>query len=513
MPTDDFTADLSKLDKDYQILTELHRTPDSRTYLARHLELNRDVTITVFRAATGDKQSLSSFAGDVARLKTSRHPNVIPVIEGRWLGDGVFAVARARVRGSTLDQLLSAVGPVPLPRVAGTLGQVRAALDWARSNGIANREVAQDSLIFQQGSGRVLLSLEPAPAASSIDPCEDARTIGRLGWEMLSGQRIDTMATTSLAMLRPELSPAVVAETEALVRCDRNAPRDVGAYIAMLGGTLAEPTPLYSEAVSSSRGAVVAVKPKWSFNARLATAVAVGALAVIVALFFMSRRDKAVVDRTANSDRVAPAGEAAGDVAMRGQPDTSIPPAVIPAPIAQQPTVVTPTPVPIPVPVVPETTMRAPAVRSGFTPPETRRHEPPRTAPVLTMPIPADSTRIDTSVAASAPADVCSSPSASDQRRCLSNSIDRNDAELNGVYQRLIAAMRRQANVTGDDPDPDAVERLRSTQRRWLDDRDQACHTVGSGALWARDRAQCFADQSAKRARDLQQMLDAVPPA
>ena len=40
-------SDLSKLDKNYQILTELHAEAGSRTYLARHLQLNRDVTITV----------------------------------------------------------------------------------------------------------------------------------------------------------------------------------------------------------------------------------------------------------------------------------------------------------------------------------------------------------------------------------------------------------------------------------------------------------------------------------
>src|SRR5438067_6786887 len=100
------TADpISKLDSDYQILTELQRSGESRTYLARHLTLNRDVTITVTQAA-GDKSHLMRFAADAEKLVNERHPNIVPVIEGRWLGDDAYAVVRARVRGSTLDQLL-----------------------------------------------------------------------------------------------------------------------------------------------------------------------------------------------------------------------------------------------------------------------------------------------------------------------------------------------------------------------------------------------------------------------
>ena len=47
MTPDPLNESLSKLDDKYQILTELHHCGESRTYLARHLELNRDVTITV----------------------------------------------------------------------------------------------------------------------------------------------------------------------------------------------------------------------------------------------------------------------------------------------------------------------------------------------------------------------------------------------------------------------------------------------------------------------------------
>src|SRR4051812_6018247 len=102
MPTDDLNADLSKLEKDYQLLTELHGDGDSRTYLARHLQLNRDVTITLLRAPTGDDgNALAQFAADTRLLMTDRHQSMVPVIEGLWLDDKTFAIVRARVRGSS----------------------------------------------------------------------------------------------------------------------------------------------------------------------------------------------------------------------------------------------------------------------------------------------------------------------------------------------------------------------------------------------------------------------------
>jgi uncharacterized protein YecT (DUF1311 family) len=571
MAIDDFTSSLTELGDTYQVLTELHRTPNSRTYLARHLELNRDVTITVVRAA-GDRAALKRFAADVGRLKTARHAHVIPVIEGRWLGDDTFAVVRARVRGSTLDQLVSAVGPVPLPRVATTLGEVSAALDWARTSGIGNRTVAPDAMIFQQGSGRVLLAMDPAPPGSGAiaDICNDTRTLGRLAWAMLAGRPYADASSTPLATLRPDLSPAIVRETEALVNC-RGAKRDMAAYIAMLGAaatatedqaasaaasaaaattptstpaaaatkfspaasrfTVAEPTPLYAEPVMSTvNPAVVAVKRPWGFNALLATAVAVLAVIAAIAYVMMSGRARFVADRTASvgQSQAAP-GEAGGDIAPgSARPDT----AVITQPLAAAPgeqSLAAASASPATQPPLPAAAAQMPApitsasgsVDTGtmMAPPDTRRHEPLHTPPPVTLPsswVPGapdaaiDSEGVKRDSGANAPNDVCGSPAATDQHRCLLNAIDRNDVALDAVYRRLIAALRSQANVSPDDPDPESVIALRRAENQWLDDRDRACRGVGTAPLYARDRAQCFADQSARRTRELQQRTDAL---
>jgi uncharacterized protein YecT (DUF1311 family) len=219
---------------------------------------------------------------------------------------------------------------------------------------------------------------------------------------------------------------------------------------------------------------------------------------------------------TATTSTAADTGmQAAGDVALRSQRiDSSMvvtPPAQPvpqPMPVQVMPAPVVPQQAP-PQAVTPQMTL-PPSSVSPIAPPETRRSEPPKTTePALRLPVtpaPGDS-------AATKPAtgEVCASPAAADQHTCLMNAIDRNDVPLNRVYRQLIGALRRQANVGEGDPDPDVVTDLREAQRKWVDERDAACRDAGDGPLYARARAECFAEQSAKRTRELQRRLDEIP--
>lgn len=531
MPNDDYQPEYSELEKDYQVLTELHRSNDSVTYLARHLGLNRDVTITIMRGVGGDNSALGKFAEDAQLLTKTRDSHVIPVIEGWWLDTNTFAVVHARVRGSTLEQLAGAFGPMPLPRVASTLDSVESALEWARKNGVVNRYVSADNVVFQQGSERVMVAFAPAIAVADVaeDRCADARTIGRLAWQMLSGRSPVASKTESLAELRPELSPRIVEETNAMMNCRRDgAAPDVAAFIALLAGRAAAapvrtlqraPSVVLPRAktpvpVGASDDAVVVVNRGMSFNTRLAMAAAVVALIVLMAVLLLQRKSPHT-SLTATTSTAADTGmEAAGDVALRSQRiDSSMivtPPAQPvpqPLPVQVMPAPVVPQQAP-PQAVTPQTPPPTTSV-SPIVPPETRRNEPLKTTePALRLPVtpaPADS--------ATKPAtgDACASPEAADQHTCLMKAIDRNDAQLNRVYRELIGALRRQANVGEGDPDPDVVTDLREAQRKWVDERDAACRDVGDGPLYARARAECFAEQSAKRTRELQRKLDEIP--
>lgn len=102
--------------------------------------------------------------------------------------------------------------------------------------------------------------------------------------------------------------------------------------------------------------------------------------------------------------------------------------------------------------------------------------------------------------------DPCDSPAPVDQRSCLNRSIVENDADLNRVYQDLLTQARKSGGS-------DLEDRFQQSQREWVNTRDTDClnQTQGQGgALWARARARCLADYSAKRTAELQRSLNSL---
>jgi uncharacterized protein YecT (DUF1311 family) len=562
MPNDDFLPDLTKLDGDYQVLTELHGEGDSRTYLARHLRLNRDVTISVFRTAAGlTADALAQFASDTRLLAEARHPHVVPTIDGIWLDRDTFAAVRARVRGATLAQSLGASGPMSIARVASTMHDVVEAISWARDAGVSQRDVAPWDIVCQQGSGRTLLSFEPPKSGSDASRTEadDARTVRRLAIEMLAGEIDRTVSADSVVV--PRSIPPDVADALAAIRHStaRNANGAVSALLNALdaaAGTSARdentqmvpavappalsgavlnpaereiPTIVQRSADSSSRpipvvtsiphrrkgvtqrgDAVVMTRPRLSFNARFGTAiVVVGAIATL-SLFALNRKDPSpgAVASGASRDTTHNAG---GEVALHPvtppRPAPTLPRRIVPTTIDSTPTTVRPPPPP----------PLSAASRIADSISSTRRAITADSATSAKKRVVVDSAaeaeRQFQRDSAADVADPCLSSEASSQRRCLSESIERNDRQLNTVYARLIAALRRQAGAASADPDPDAVISLRAEQRKWAEGRDDECREIGDEPLYAKSRGACYAQKATDRARELQQRVAAVPPA
>ncbi|HKY98731.1 MAG TPA: lysozyme inhibitor LprI family protein [Gemmatimonadaceae bacterium] len=100
----------------------------------------------------------------------------------------------------------------------------------------------------------------------------------------------------------------------------------------------------------------------------------------------------------------------------------------------------------------------------------------------------------------------CTSPTQENQSECIRVLIAAADARLNRTYRALISEMRRQENVAPGAKDPPSVEKLRIAQRSWLVYRDNECRKRGrgkEGKLWARPRAKCLGEFSARRANEL----------
>src|SRR2546423_1801213 len=94
------------------------------------------------------------------------------------------------------------------------------------------RDVAITVVSVPGGRVRLAVGWSELPVDSLPDACTDARTIGELAHTMLTGEVGRGESDKSLAELRPDLPPAIVEQTEALLRCRAGGmPRDIAEYL------------------------------------------------------------------------------------------------------------------------------------------------------------------------------------------------------------------------------------------------------------------------------------------
>ncbi|MFN2565600.1 MAG: protein kinase [Gemmatimonadaceae bacterium] len=274
----DVSDELSKLQKGYELLGELSRDEMVTVYVARDRLSGSEVAIKVLRANDGrGREALAHYASDARLLTALEHPNIVGVHSVKWLSENVVAVVTERVRGPTLRQVLDVAGTLPVARATEVLKGLGRALAWAHSSQIMHRDVRPENVIFEDGTGRVVLSdfglarrIDVALGDAGADPYRapeladgrypDRRTdvfsLGIVGWELLTGRRPwpDTMdpippgqrapAPPPLAAVRPGLPPALVSAIEGAVQLERDRRiADVGTFIDRLTGVIPPPPP------------------------------------------------------------------------------------------------------------------------------------------------------------------------------------------------------------------------------------------------------------------------------
>jgi hypothetical protein len=240
------SPDLSPLAADYEIVGELDAPNGPRSYIGRRKagpgkrrEDQAGVLISIVTPPEGDEaNALTLLAADTQVLSRLTHRRLVPVLEGRWIGDDVYAVITQRVADPSLAQRLAAGETFTNPRIAAILREVNGLLEWARTQKIVHRNVTPDRVFLEPKTDRVRVSLGIAPIRrirhSDVD--DDSRTIARLAVAMLTGNADQRAEDGSLAEQRPDLPTRLVEATAALLDEKTPAtPADVAAYLALIG--------------------------------------------------------------------------------------------------------------------------------------------------------------------------------------------------------------------------------------------------------------------------------------
>ena len=235
------SLNLETLADRYDLIGELGSREDVRIFIGKRREDGRDVLVRVASAQAGDKgNALSHLAADANLLAGVKHPNLLSIVDGRWVGTDAFAVVTERTFAPTLREVLSRrEEEFTFPRIAAILRDVNAVLVWARERKVVHRSVTLDTLFLEPGSDRVVASFAARPLTQSgvPGPEEDAQNIARLARSMLTrSAAAPERETQPLAELRPGLPAKLVEQTEALLQPPREGVPlvDTNAYIALI---------------------------------------------------------------------------------------------------------------------------------------------------------------------------------------------------------------------------------------------------------------------------------------
>ncbi|HEX7019633.1 MAG TPA: serine/threonine-protein kinase [Gemmatimonadaceae bacterium] len=193
-PSAEFLDVQAALAGEYSLQRELGRGGMGVVYLARDVQLDRDVAIKVLPTHLALTPSARERFLREARMAAGlSHPNIVPIHRVGEVGGFVFFVM-SYVEGETLGERLRTRGPLPPAETTRVLREVAWALAYAHGRGIVHRDVKPDNIMLETATGRAVVTdfgIAQAADVMASDPGKIMGTAQFMSPEQAAGAPLD----------------------------------------------------------------------------------------------------------------------------------------------------------------------------------------------------------------------------------------------------------------------------------------------------------------------------------
>ncbi len=195
-PSGEFLELQAALAGEYSLQRELGRGGMGVVYLARDVQLDRDVAIKVLPSHLAQvAESRERFVREARTAAGLSHPHIVPIHRVGEAGGFVFFVM-SYVEGETLGERLRTRGPLPADAATRMLREVAWALAYAHGRGIVHRDIKPDNILLEAGTGRALvtdfgIAQSVAQQSPTTDPGIIVGTANFMSPEQAANQPLD----------------------------------------------------------------------------------------------------------------------------------------------------------------------------------------------------------------------------------------------------------------------------------------------------------------------------------